>query len=345
MRLSEKIHNSKNKIRLIYFLKALGCIFITIEKIMKRILRLSIKIILILFVLANIITAFHAYKFTHFYDSDALSVHAPIKKSGWQKTKEIFFGINAYKQKNTVTTDSVFQTVILKTNDGLKLEAWYIPVDSARGTVCLFHGHGGTKSGVYVESEAFRKMGYNTLLLDFRAHGNSEGNTCTIGYDESEDVKLAYDFIKNKGEQHIILWGISMGAAAVSKSISDFDITPSKVILEMPFGSIVKAGEGRIKMMHLPPEPLATLLTFWGGVEHGFWAFNMKPTAYVKKIKCPVLLQWGLNDPRVSREEIDAIYNNIPSAKKLVVYQSCGHESLCKVETEKWKTEVSNFLK
>ena len=71
----------------------------------------------------------------------------------------------------------------------------------------------------------------------------------------------------------------------------------------------------------------------------------MQPTAYEKKIKCPVLLQWGVNDPRVSREEIEAIYNNIPSAKKLVLYQSCGHESLCKVETEKWKNEVSNFLK
>ena len=311
---------------------------------MKRILRLSIKIILVLFVLANIITAFHAYKFTHFYDSDALSVNAPIKKSGWQKTKEIFFGINAYKQKNTVTTDSVFQTVILKTNDGLKLEAWYIPVDSARGTVCLFHGHGGTKSGVYVESEAFRKMGYNTLLLDFRAHGNSEGNTCTIGYDESEDVKLAYDFIKNKGEQHIILWGISMGAAAVSKSISDFDLTPSKVILEMPFGSIVKAGEGRIKMMHLPPEPLATLITFWGGVEHGFWAFNLKPWEYAKKINCPVLLQHGAKDPRVTEEETKHLFDNITSEKKWVEYENSGHESLCKNEHDKWVKEVSAFL-
>ena len=113
----------------------------------------------------------------------------------------------------------------------------------------------------------------------------------------------------------------------------------------MPFGSIVQAGEGRIKMMHLPGEPLATLLTFWGGIEHGFWAFNMKPTEFVKKINCPVLLQWGVNDPRVTRTEIDAIYNNITTAKKLVLYQTCAHESLCKKETEKWKAEVSAFLK
>ena len=120
------------------------------------------------------------------------------KKPGWDKTKEILFGINAVKQKNTVTTDSTFQTIYLKTKDSLKLEAWYIPVDSAVGTVLLFHGHGGTKSGVIKEAEAFNQMGYNTLLVDFRAHGNSEGNTCTIGYDETEDVKLAYDFINSQ---------------------------------------------------------------------------------------------------------------------------------------------------
>ncbi len=311
---------------------------------MKKILRIALKVLLVLFVLINIITAFHAYKFTHFYNADEAMIKTPGKKSAWDKTKEALFGINATKKANTVVPDSTFKTIYLTTNSGLKLEAWYIAADSAKGTVLLFHGHGGSKSGVFKESEEFRKMHYNTLLLDFRAHGSSEGNACTVGYNEAEDVKLAYDLIKEKGEKNIILWGISMGAATVSKAIHDYPIQPSKVILEMPFGSILGAAEGRIKMMGLPGEPLAMLITFWGGVEHGFWAFKMKPTEYVKKISCPVLIQWGKNDPRVSRGEIDDIYNNISSAKKLVVYDSCGHESLCKKETEKWKAEVSAFL-
>ena len=135
-----------------------------------------------------------------------------------------------------------------------------------------------------------------------------------------------------------------MGAATITKAIHDYPIQPSKVILEMPFGSILGAAEGRIKLMGLPGEPLAALITFWGGIEHGFWAFKMKPTEYAKKISCPVLVQWGKNDPRVSRQEIDDIYNNITSPKKLVVYDSSGHESLCKKETEKWKKAVSEFL-
>lgn len=312
---------------------------------MKSFLKFLFRTLLILFLFFNIITAFHAYKFTHFYNRDEISIKNKQEKNGWDKTKEIIFGINAVKKVNNIVPDSLFQTIFLKSSTSPKLEAWYIPVEKAKGTICMFHGHGGTKSGIFKESEIFRKIGYNTLLLDFRAHGNSEGNTCTIGYDESEDVKLAYDYIKSKGETNIVLWGISMGAAAVSKSISDYQLRPAKVILEMPFGSISEAAEGRIKMMGLPGEPLATLITFWGGVEHGFWAFNMKPTEFVKKIKCPVLLQWGKIDPRVTENETKEIYNNITASKKLVVYENSGHESLCKQENEKWTKKITDFLK
>jgi pimeloyl-ACP methyl ester carboxylesterase len=89
---------------------------------------------------------------------------------------------------------------------------------------------------------------------------------------------------------------------------------------------------------------LATFITFWGGTEHGFWAFNMKPSEFVKQIKCPVLLQWGRHDPRVQQEETDLIYANISAPKKLVVYENCGHESLCEKEPAKWTATVSEFL-
>lgn len=312
---------------------------------MKIFFRVILRTVLVIFLLLNIITAFHAYKFTHFYNAGEVTFIRQEEKSGWDKTKEALFGIKAVKRQNTMVPDAGFETVYLTTKSGLKLEAWYVTADSARGTVVMFHGHGSTKSAIFNESVEFRNMGYNTLLLDFRAHGGSEGNTSTIGYNESEDVKLAYDLIKEKGEKNIILWGLSMGAATITKAISDHSLQPSKIILEMPFGSILQAGEGRIRMMGLPEEPLSALVTFWGGVEHGFWAFSMKPTEFVKKIKCPVLLQWGMNDPRVSRGEIDEIYNNIPTSKKLVIYENSGHESLCKKENEKWKLEVSAFLK
>lgn len=313
---------------------------------MKKILKSVAKIFIVLFIFVNIVVIFHAYKFTHFYDVGEIKVKTNLQKTGWDKTKEILFGINAIKQQNIIA-DSATQIVKLTTKDNIELEGWYMPVDSAKGTVCMFHGHGGKKSGNNNEAAEFRKMGYNTLQIDFRAHGGSKGNTCTIGANEAEDVKLAYDYIKAKGEKNIILWGISMGASAITSGINEYaDIKPNKIILEMPFGTLSDAVEGRVKMMGLPAQPVSTLLTFWGGTIHGFWAFNFCPQDYAKKITCPTLLQWGVSDPRVTKKEEETLFANLSTTnKKFVAYQNSAHESLCTKENEKWISEVSSFLR
>lgn len=310
---------------------------------MRRISRSLLKILIGFFVLLNMVVICHAYKFTHYYDANEVQVKQQKDKTSWDKTKELLFGFTAVKQKN-IAPDSIFKPVYLTTKDGLKLEAWIMQVPNAKGTVAMFHGHGGKKSGVLKEAYSFQQMGYNTLLLDFRAHGNSEGNTCTIGYDEAEDVKLAYDYLQQQGEKNIVLWGISLGAATITKAINDYNIAPQKIILEMPFGSLPDAVAGRVKIMGLPPQPLASMLTFWGGTINGFWAYNLKPINYAKKIKCPVLLQRGTNDPRVTLAETKEIFDNITAQKKWVEYSESSHESLCTKENNKWVTEVSAFL-
>ena len=56
------------------------------------------------------------------------------------------------------------------------------------------------------------------------------------------------------------------------------------------------------------------------------------------------MLQRGKNDPRVSAEETQAIFENIHTPKKFVLYENSAHESLCKKEVVKWTTEVTAFL-
>jgi uncharacterized protein len=317
------------------------------KKWMKRILWTAV----ILFALLNIMAAFHAWKFTHFYEDGEVIKTPPEKWGFFDKTSAIVFGIRYPKSKNNGTPPHPFETIHLKTATGLDIEGWYIPAaaDSnkaaAKGTVLLFHGHSGKKSSSLSEADYFHELGYHTLLIDFRAHGNSQGNTCTIGKREAEEVKLAYDHISNKGEKNIILWGISMGAATITAAMDQYKITPSKIILEMPFGTLLHAVKGRVRMMGLPQQPIAGLLAFWGGTEQGFWAFGYQPAEYVKQINCPVLLQWGANDPRVTRSETESLYQNIAAKeKKWVIYENSAHQSLCTNEPDKWKAAVKGFL-
>lgn len=310
---------------------------------MKRPLKILLKVLLAIFVLFNIIIINHAYKFTHFYDNGEIISVPQNQKTKGEIINEMIFGIKAEKRKNT-EMDSISSIIKTTTLDGIELESVTIKADSAIGTVLMIHGHGSNKSALYPQALAFVKMGYNVCLTDLRAHGNSGGNTCTIGFNESIDVTTMYNLLKSEGEKNIILYGISLGAATITRSVAKDSLQPTKIILEMPFASLEDAVEGRVGMMNLPKQPLSTLLSFWGGTMHGFWAFSMQPKEYVKEIKCPVLLQWGANDPRVSRKETDEIFANIPNQKELVVYENSGHQNLYLTEQEKWLSHVKAFL-
>ena len=301
--------------------------------------------LLSVFLVLNIVIAFHAYKFTHFFKKKEEEITKVKQVPRQSVIGTIFFGIDAYKLPIRNTPNHAYKTFTITSLDGIPLEGWYIPCKDAKGTVMLFHGHGGNKAGVLEEADAFYKLGYTTCMIDFRDHGNSEGTSCTIGYKESADVKAAYDYVQSTGEKKIILYGISMGAATIMKSMVDYDIHPDKLILEMPFASLMDAVKSRMKMMGLPEQPFSTLLTFWGGTENGIWAFGNKPSEYAKKIKTPVLLQWGKKDFRVKSFETELIYANLASAQKqLVEYDSSGHESLLHNEHDKWVKSISSFL-
>ena len=320
---------------------------------MKKFTKRFIYTLLIIFVLLNIMMAMQAYHATHFYDRSA--ANEPKRHINEmdlsEKLSAVLFGVKVPKKLAVDSLHVIHTNVTLKTEDGLSLAAWYAKKDSsvaatARGTVIMFHGHGDCKSSDIKEAEAFYNLGYNLLMVDFRAHGESEGNTCTIGYRETRDVKAAYDYVVAQGEKNIVLWGISLGASTIIKTVHDYNIKPTKLILEMPFGTLFDAVKGFTRINHVPEEPAAFLLTFWGGTEQGFWAFGMKPEEYAKDIQCPVLLERGENDIRVTEQETQAIFKNIPTPNKtLVEYADCGHESLYKKDSVKWVATVSQFLK
>lgn len=301
----------------------------------------------ILLIIFNILLAFQAYRLTYFYESGTVAFRKPEQMTVSEKITGSIFGFKFPKRKIDTFPSVPYQVVKLKEVNQPMLESWWIKADSAsKGTVILFHGHANNKQKVLAETYFFHKLGYNTFSVDLRAHGNSEGNVCTVGYFESDDVKRAYDFIRSKGEKNIILWGISLGAATILKSIKDYDIRPQKIIIECPFGSMLDATRGRIRTMGIPPTPLSEILLFWGSLERHFWAFDHAPAEYAKSVKCPVLLNWGKNDKRVTIEETHQIFNNLPvAAKKLVIFEHSGHQSFCKNEKALWEKEVSSFLK
>lgn len=290
----------------------------------------------------NFIAFFHAYKFTHFANVDVAKTESPGKLSTMEKMGALFFGVNNPRPANTTSPVQNFETIRLQSNK--MIECWSIKADTSRGTVILFHGYGGQKSSLLDKSGEFLKLGYNTFLVDFMGSGGSEGNQTTIGFKEAEEVKTALDYLLKRGDKNVFLFGTSLGAVAILKSIDDYQLRPKGIIIECPFGSMYETTCARFRSMNVPSFPMAGLLDFWGGIQNGFWAFNHKPINYAKSVQCPTLLLYGAKDEKVSRREIDKIYANLTGEKYLKVYPLAGHENYLSKYKSQWVGDVQAFM-
>lgn len=305
-------------------------------------LRRSLRALTTIFVLMNIVAIFHSYKFTHFTDGKTEKTKDAGKLTTEQKIKTLIFGVNNPRPENTANPTRNYETIKLKSNK--EIECWSIKAAKPKGTVMLFHGFSGDKSSMLDKADIFLQLGYNAFLVDFMGSGGSEGNQTTIGYFEAEQVKTCFDHLAEKGEKNIYIFGVSMGAVATMKAISDFGIKPKGIIIECPFGSMYKTVCARFKTMHAPAFPMAGLLVFWGGLQNGFWAFGHNPAEYAKKINCSTLLLYGAKDEKVSRAEIDDIYKNLAGKKKLNIYRDAGHENYLTRYRNEWTQDVQQFL-
>ena len=229
------------------------------------------------------------------------------------------------------------------------LETWFIPVKDAasKGTIILFPGSSGSKARqLLAPAKVFHELGYDTLLVDFRGVGGSSGNTNTIGIREAQDVALSMNYAQKSNLKHpSILYGISMGSAAILKAVADKKVNPDAVILEEPFAKLVNAVGSRVSINHLPPFPLAELIVFWGGIQHGFNGFDHNPVDYASQVKCPTLILQGELDQWTTRVEIDRIIDNLRGYKQLSIFSRTGHNLLVTVDKERWKKDMAKFLK
>lgn len=302
-------------------------------------------VLLLQFVLVNISSALYAYRLTYFYETNSLSLNNK-KRNVFAKTWRLFTGPKYSKSEIKSIPGFPYDTVTLKTKDGLAIEAWKSKADKLKkGTVLLFHGIGGAKDYLISEAEAFRNLGFNVMMVDFRGHGNSSGHTTTLGVKESEEVKLAFDYVRQLGEKRIFIWGGSMGAVAVAHAIGQYQLNVSGIILEAPFASIQSHLKAKARVLGFPGQPFAFFTTLWIGIERGFNGFSARTDNYARKIHCPVLVQWGSLDDYVLKWEIEKVFSAVSSTdKKLVVYENGMHESLLRRDSLLWVNEVGEFL-
>src|SRR5688572_1400501 len=134
-----------------------------------------------------------------------------------------------------------YDDVEIATRDGQTLHAWWIPANRPRGTVMLLHGNAGNISHRIDYAVMFRRLGYSTLLVDYRGYGRSTGTPTEPG--TYIDADAAWNWLttnRRVAEPDIVLFGESLGGGVASWLAARHQVRA--LILASTFTSAVDLG-------------------------------------------------------------------------------------------------------
>lgn len=148
-----------------------------------------------------------------------------------------------------------WRDVPLRTPDGLRLSAWYLPVESASGCVLVCHGNAGNIEHRLLLARAFQAMDLSVLLFDYRGYGASEGRPSEEGL--VLDARAALDWLRAEGweDSRLVLYGESLGGAVALQAARGQRL--GAVIVESAFTSLPELG-ARVYPL-LPVRLIATI--------------------------------------------------------------------------------------
>ena len=238
----------------------------------------------------------------------------------------------------------------IKSADGLKLHASYLPAEQARRIVLLSHGYKGSGFGDFAYISRFLHENHCDLLfLDQRCCGESGGAYITFGAMEQYDVqKWAYYLAKrNDRNLPIYLYGESMGAASVlMASGHSLPQDVKGLIADCGFRSM----KGQVQDMaanwfHLHWIGLLLLrLDLFCALFAGFRMRDADTSRAMKTNQRPVLFFHGAKDTYVDPGNSLYNYSLCRAPKELVVIPEARHLCSAYEEPQLYREKLMGFF-
>lgn len=191
-----------------------------------------------------------------------------------------------------------YQELRLQTDDGLRLAAWYVPSRN-RAVLILVHGIGANRGDLLEIARDLAARGYGLLLLDLRAHGESEGQVSTLGVSELHDVRAAVRYLRERPEvdpERIGIYGDSLGAAVAIMAAAELAELKA-VVADSGFASVDWLVRHQFNAFVRLPAWLAPLVVGIGSWQAGVDANEIAPVRRIALISPrPILLIHGERD-------------------------------------------------
>lgn len=312
--------------------------------------RCSLIILLLLaaaFAALNFLAYRHARAMLN-YSSGGVRTEKPEEMSPSSKLRVLLLGVNMPRpvdERPPSALSPEARALTIAVPGGITLSAWHADGGVAAPLVIFFHGYTTEKIRLLREAQKIHAMGASVLLVDFRGSGGSSESHTTLGYREAEDVAAAVRFAREHlPRSAVILYGQSMGAAAILRAIHVLDVRPDAVILESVFDTMLGAIRNRFRAMGVPSFPNAELMVFWGGWQFGFNGFAHNPVEYARSLDCPVLFLHGADDFRATLAQARRVYDAAGGPKRFVEFADIGHASYAARHPYQWQAVVRAFL-
>ena len=259
-----------------------------------------------------------------------------------------------YKKKIAPRAEWVYsqplEQVSVKSRDGLKLNGYILKAEGeSKGAVICHHGYTSKAMDNAAISVFFHELGYDVLLADNRAHGESEGKYVGFGildrYDCLEWIKLMDK--RYEGKKDILLYGISMGATTVlmASSLPELPKSVKAIISDCAFTSPYDVFSYIMKRdYHLPKFPVMNINDAICRKKAGYGFKDYSTLDAVKSTTVPILFIHGKNDNFVPTWMTEKNYEECTAPKDILMVENAGHGASYYENTEKYEAKVKEFL-
>ena len=252
------------------------------------------------------------------------------------------------KDVNWLASNSNFSDEYITSFDNLKLHGYKILNENPTNKWAItVHGYTCEGSDMSLYARTFYDMGYNVLVPDLRAHGNSEGSYIGMGWNDRLDIiEWINLIIKDYENTEIILHGVSMGAATVSMvSGENLPNNVKTIIADCGYTSVWNQFSHKLKGLYsLPDFPVMHASSLVSKFRAGYNLRKASALKQVSKSKTPILFIHGDKDDFVPYSMMDELYTATSSYKEKLTIEGAGHAKASKVNPDLYWSTIETFI-
>ena len=220
-----------------------------------------------------------------------------------------------------------YEELALRTEDGVRLHGWFLPVKRSRLTVLVCHGNAGNVSHRLDRALLMQsRLGVDTLLFDYRGYGDSEGSPDEEG--TYRDARAAYRWLieRGLGPARLVLFGESLGSAVALQLA--VEVEARALVLESPFASIPEMARAVYPFLPLWP----------------FVRTRYDNVAKVGRLRMPLLVLHGDRDEVVPFAQGRRVFDAAPEPKTFFAIPGASHNDTYAVGGEAYWQALRRFL-